>query len=196
VGLKPRPRSGDSLREPAFEQFVADSSTWLWRSAYLLTGDRSAAEDLLQLTLLRTARRWRAAQRAPAAYARRVLVNLVRGRHRQAGRRVTERTLEEANGTGPHALSLDPADAVARRDEVFDALAQLPAEQREVLVIRLYADLSAPETAAAIGTPQGTVKSRTSRALARMRELLADPFTAPDQPAPHEVAKDDSRTAH
>jgi RNA polymerase sigma-70 factor (sigma-E family) len=190
--VKPRPRlQRDPLREPAFEQFVADSSTWLLRSAYLLTGDRSAAEDLLQLTLLRTAGRWRSAQRAPAAYARRVLVNLVRDRHRQAARRVTERPLEEASGTGPYGLSLDHADAVARRDEVFDALARLPAEQREVLVLRFYAGLSTAETAAAIGTAEGTVKSRTSRALARMRDLLADPFPAPHQPAPDEVAKDD-----
>jgi RNA polymerase sigma-70 factor (sigma-E family) len=171
----------DPRQEPAFERFVAEQSPRLLRSAYLLTGDRGAAEDVLQVTLLRTAGRWRAAQRAPEAYARRVLVNLVRDRRRQATRRVAERPLGEAIGEQYHDSSGDHVEAVTGRSEVFGALARLPADQREVLVLRFYGDLSVAETAAALGTSEGTVKSRTSRALARMRELLADPV----QPALH-----------
>lgn len=179
----------DLRREPAYERFVADSSAWLLRTAYLLTGERAAAEDLLQLTLLRTARRWHAAQKAPEAYARRVLVNLVRDRQRRAARRAEERPFEEATTELLWARA-DHADAVAGRDEVIQALARLPIEQREVLVLRFYADLSVAESAAALDTSEGTVKSRTSRALARMRELLLSPVTPSAQPASGEVAND------
>jgi RNA polymerase sigma factor (sigma-70 family) len=68
-----------------------------------------------------------------------------------------------------------PADLIADRDELIAALARLPERQREVLVLRFYADLSVIETAEAVGASEGTVKSSTSRALERMRELLGDP---------------------
>jgi RNA polymerase sigma-70 factor (sigma-E family) len=179
----------DPRWEPEFERFVVDSSTRLLRSAYLLSGERAAAEDLLQLTLLRTAGRWRVAREAPEPYARRVLVNLARDRHRRMARRVTERPLEEAWAARSDGLSRDHADAVAGREEVVGALARLPVDQREVLVLRFYADLSVAETAAAIGTSEGTVKSRTSRALARMRELLGDPAKASNRRTSDEVAE-------
>jgi RNA polymerase sigma-70 factor (sigma-E family) len=166
---------------------VADSSTRLLRSAYLLSGDRASAEDLLQLTLIRTAGHWRAAQRAPELYARRVLVNLLRDRRRRTMRRVTERPFDDA----AVVEVADHADAVAGRSEVILALGRLPAEQREVLVLRFYADLSVAETAAVTGVSAGTVKSRTSRALARMRDLLAEPPTRPAKPTAVEVADDE-----
>jgi RNA polymerase sigma-70 factor (sigma-E family) len=157
--------------EEGFEQFVAGSAATLLRSAYLLTGDRGQAEDLLQLTLLRTARRWHVARRAPEAYARRVLINLFRDQWRRSQRRVDEQPLDDASA---EAASGHFADILAGREAVIAALRQLPARQREVLVLRFYSDLSVAETAAAIGASEGTVKSYTSRALARMRVLLAD----------------------
>lgn len=177
----------EALSGASFERFVAESSIRLLRTAYLLTGDRSGAEDLLQQALLRTARRWRSAQGAAEAYTRRVLVNLARDRHRGARRRVAESPLEEADPAEPD-LGSDPADVVAGREAVMKALARLPIEQREVLVLRFYADLSVAETAAAIGASQGTVKSRTSRALVRMRALLTDPPCP--RPTPVQVADD------
>jgi RNA polymerase sigma factor (sigma-70 family) len=66
------------------------------------------------------------------------------------------------------------------------ALAQLPDRQREVLVLRFYGDLSVAQTAAATGASEGTVKSHTSRALARMRELLADPVVPAVEASPDE----------
>jgi RNA polymerase sigma-70 factor (sigma-E family) len=161
-------------RDEAFEEFVADASARLLRSAQLLTGDRASAEDVLQLTLLRVSARWASAQLFPEAYARRVLVNLVRDRHRNAGRRVVERPLAEGRAAALTVVEDDPADQVIGRDAVIDALGRLPARQREVLVLRFYADLSVAQTAAATGRSEGTVKSDTSRALAEMRELLSE----------------------
>jgi RNA polymerase sigma-70 factor (sigma-E family) len=170
-----RGASAETGPEPdaTFEQFVSTCSATLLRSAYLLTGDHGQAEDLLQLTLLRTARRWQAARDSPQAYARRVLVNLSRDRKRRARRRVSEYPLDDATS---FSLADDHAEVIVGRDAVIRALRRLPVRQREVVVLRFYLDLSVSETAAAIGSSEGTVKSYTARALARMRELLADPL--------------------
>lgn len=162
-----------------FEAFVTGRSTGLLRVAYLLAGDRDVAEDLLQVTLMRVARHWRAAEAAPEAYARRVLINLSRDRVRQGRRRVVEAPWDEA------AIPVrddDLAEQIARRALLIAALARLPDRQREVLVLRFYADLSVAETALTTGTSEGTVKSNTSRALARMRELLRDPVSVEGSP--------------
>jgi RNA polymerase sigma-70 factor (sigma-E family) len=189
--LKVRPDvERDWRQEPVFERFVAERSARLLRIAYLLTGDRGTAEDLLQITLLRTAMHWPAARRAPEAYARRVLVNLVRDRARRAARRVTELPLEDSVDARLLDLSADPSERMMGRNEVFGALARLPAEQREVLVLRFYGDLSVAETAAATGASAGTVKSRTNRALARMRELLGGPARPASQPTAVEIGDD------
>jgi RNA polymerase sigma-70 factor (sigma-E family) len=161
-------------RDQSFERFVRGGSTGLLRTAVLLVGDREVAEDLLQATLMRVARRWVDASRSPEAYAHRVLVNLSRDRHRRVGRRVAEVPWNELTAD---PLLADHADAVAARSAVIAALAQLPTRQREVLVLRFYADLSVAETAAATGASEGTVKSYTSRALLRMRNLLGEPST-------------------
>src|SRR5213080_1799165 len=76
--------------DPSFDAFVADRSTALLRTAYLLTGDRGYAEDLLQTALLRVFRHWSRAREAPEAYARQVLVNLSRDRLRRMFRRPRE----------------------------------------------------------------------------------------------------------
>jgi DNA-directed RNA polymerase specialized sigma24 family protein len=73
-----------------FDRFALRVSSSLLRSAYLLTGDRGHAEDLLQVALWRTARRWHAVQGSPDAYAREVLVNLSRDRRRGLRRRPVE----------------------------------------------------------------------------------------------------------
>lgn len=163
------------------------SSTSLLRSAYLLCGDRGIAEDLLQLTLMRVCAHWRAASASPEAYARRVLVNLSRDRARRGRRRVSEAAWSEMAGAESHVPGRhDHAEEVAGRSAVMAALAQLPDRQREVLVLRFYGDLSVAQTAAATGASEGTVKSHTSRALARMRELLADPVVPAVEASPDE----------
>lgn len=158
--------------DPSFDAFVSGGSARLLRSAYLIIGDRAHAEDLLQVTLVRTARRWESAREAPDAYAYRVLMNLLKDRQRGLSRRVTEQPLGDQVAT--FAAAGDHVEAVSDRDALVRAMKLLPARQREVVVLRFFADLSVSETAAAIGSSQGSVKTHTSRALAKLREALAD----------------------
>jgi RNA polymerase sigma-70 factor (sigma-E family) len=166
-----RIHGGSRELDPAFEDFVRAQSPSLLRTAYLLTGDRGHAEDLLQTTLLRVAWRWPAASAQPDAYARRVLVNLSRDRWRNLSRRVRERHHPDL----PQLASPDSADRVADRAALVEALRELPARQREVIVFRFFADLTVADTATALGCGEGTVKAYTSRGLTRLRELLEEP---------------------
>jgi RNA polymerase sigma-70 factor (sigma-E family) len=159
---------GSQREQRAFEAFVADASGRLLRTAYLLSGDRGHAEDLVQATLMPTARRWARARHQPEAYARRVLVNLAKDRWRSLRRRVDEVGVEGESSevAGPED------DTVLEREQLLAAVRQLPARQRAVLVLRFFDDLSVVETAAALDCSEGTVKSQTSRALGRMRTVL------------------------
>jgi RNA polymerase sigma factor (sigma-70 family) len=67
----------------------------------------------------------------------------------------------------------DPLDPLADRTDLLDALAGLPRQQRAVLVLRYFNDLTEVQTAAVLGCSQGTIKSSASRGLARLREALA-----------------------
>src|SRR5262249_39846066 len=163
---------GSRREQQAFETFVADASGRLMRTAYLLCGDRGHAEDLVQSTLLRTARRWPRARQRPEAYARRGLVNLAKDRWRAVGRR-GEGGAEVAVGAD---VSSPEEDGVLERERLLAAIRELPAGQRAVLVLRFFDDLSVAETAAALDVSEGTVKSQTARALDRMRGVL-DPST-------------------
>ncbi|MCE7008049.1 SigE family RNA polymerase sigma factor [Kibdelosporangium philippinense] len=154
-----------------FEQFVASRSGVLLRTAYLLcAGDRGAAEDLLQEVLERMYPKWRRINGTPEAYARAALANASANRWRRRARRVTETPLTDLLGP---AVS-GPENEVINRDEVVRALGALPERMRAVLVLRFYDDLSEADTAAAMGCSVGTVKSQTSRGLARLREVLGE----------------------
>jgi len=169
----------------SFDEFVEDRSTALLRTAFLLTGDRGHAEDLLQTTLLRTLRRWVKARAAPEAYARRVLVNLSKDRRRTRARRPQETSMP------PDVAVLSPVDGgydqVADRRVVLDALAELPPRQRQVVVLRFVEDLSVEQTADLLGCSSGTVKSHTARALTRLRELLADFYGSQNEKEKNDV---------
>ena len=155
--------------DPSFTKFVTSGSARLLRSAYLLTGDRDDSEDLLQMTLVRTARRWDAARTSPHAYAHRVLVNLLHDRRRTLSRRVRQEWLDAVDDRLPSVT--DGAQARVDRLAILGAIRGLPARQREVVVLRFFADLSVSETAAAIGASEGTVKTHTSRALTHLRAV-------------------------
>jgi RNA polymerase sigma-70 factor (sigma-E family) len=170
--------SGLCEQRDAFRTFATRVSPALMRSALVLTGDRGHAEDLLQATLWRTARRWSSINGSPEAYAQRVLINLSRDRRRGLSRRVSELSRVDP----PAGVVEDQVARLAERDWMVQAIRRLPARQREVLVLRFLLDLSVEQTARVLGTSHGTVKSHTSRALNQMRELLADPPATSDQP--------------
>jgi RNA polymerase sigma-70 factor (sigma-E family) len=155
-----------------FRSFVEAQWQPLLRTAYLLTGDRGLAEDLVQSTLLQVHRRWARIERldAPAAYARRVLVNLNSSSWRR--RRVREVL---------HLAMPDPADvhdasaAVDLRDQLWRACLGLPPRRRAVVVLRYFEDLPDEEVARVLGISVSTVKTQAHRALATLRAELEAP---------------------
>lgn len=154
--------------ESDFEAFVEASGHRLLRTAYLLVGDMHAAEDLLQTALERTARRWTRISGVPEAYARTTIANLATDRWRRRRARPPEVFIDP-----PDAMGADFTTDVVVRDALIRALNQLTRRQRAVLVLRYFDDLTEPETAAALGISVGTVKSSASRALGRLREIVA-----------------------
>lgn len=150
-----------------FDAFVAESADGLLRTAYLIVGDLHEAEDIVQETLLKVARRWPRVRRMdhPVAYARRILVNLALRGGPKRSRRRTE--LSETRSADPVAPApLEPDDAL------HAALAALPPRQRAVLVLRYFLDLPEVEVASLLDCSLGTVKSTASRALARIEKTL------------------------
>ncbi len=182
------PVRGDQ-RRAAFEQFVDDSTASLLRTAYLVTGDTGQAEDLVQESFFKIARRWArvVSMENPRGYARRIVINLAlddsrrRSRHRAelAGRAHPVRSPSrpwEAQVTGGAVAAADD------RLELVRALGELSPRQRAVLVLRYFDDLTESETASTLGCSVGTVKSTTSRALEKMRQLVPD-TNRRDEPA-------------
>ena len=151
-----------------FTEFVHASWASLYRTAYLMLGDRAEAEDLVQTTLAKTYASWSKVRevRAAPAFARTVLVNTAASWFRKKSWR-NERPTAVLPDSGHEN---DPTD----RPAVIAALAQLPPRQRAVIVLRYYDDLTVAQTAAALGCSDGTVKSQTSDALTRLRGLLGD----------------------
>ena len=160
----------DQDRE-AFVQFVHASSARLTRLAVLLIAERQGADDLVQAAFERTLRHWPRLQRdgSPELYARRILVNLAIDNSRSRSRR------PEVLSQPPDESVNDCAEIVGERMRVLNALAKLPRQQRAVVVLRYYADLSEAAIAETLDCSVGTVKSNAHRATARLRELLGDP---------------------
>lgn len=159
--------------DASFEQFVAECTDRLLLSAVLLVGgDWAAGEDLLQGALERTYRHWdRMNNPRPEAYVRRVLVNAATSRWRRLRARVGEvPLLLDGDWTlDPAGHGDDPADRLATHEALIRALRDLPPRQRAVLVLRYFDDLPEAEVAAALGCTVGTVRSQTSRGLAKLR---------------------------
>jgi RNA polymerase sigma-70 factor (sigma-E family) len=145
-----------------FEDYVASRFRALCRLAYLLTGDWAEAEDLVQEALVRCERRWRTISADdPHAYVRRAVVNGAANWRRR--RRAELPLAEDVLTAGDHTAITDA------RLMLVAALRRLPMEQRQVLVLRFFEQLSEAETAHALGIAAGTVKSRTSRGLDALR---------------------------
>lgn len=148
-----------------YPSFYAAASATLLRTAWLLTGDWPAAEDLVQTTMTEVWRGWDrvSATTAPVAYVRTILVRtFLRGRRRRWTGEAPAAVLPEPAGDDPSAR----ADV---RRVLLDSLAHLPPRQRAVVALRYLADLPEAEVAATLGCSVGAVKSQASKALAKLR---------------------------
>lgn len=136
------------------------------RLAYLLTGDRMLAEDLVQESFARLIGRLRHLRDPDAfdAYLRRTIVNLSRShfRHRAVERAFVERE-------GPRIPRESPEPDVATHEAMRRALLSLPERQRAAIVLRFYEDLSEQQTADVLRCRPGTVRSLVSRGMAALR---------------------------
>jgi RNA polymerase sigma-70 factor (sigma-E family) len=148
-----------------FDEFVRAHAAGLHATAWLLCGNREDARDLVQSTLLVVFRRWeRLTQENLRGYAVTVLAH----EHRRAVRTTWRRSRAERLAAPHEPLLVDPADPQALQRW----LAALPPRQRAAVVLRVVADMSERDVAAALGCSVGTVKSQTSRALAALRATV------------------------
>ena len=145
--------------EDAFEALYRERWDPMVRLAYLLTGNRAIAEELVQDAFVSVHRSWvtRAMPANPPAYLRAAVVNACRS----WGRR---RSLERLRRPAPP----EPVGLVA--DELWDVLLVLPARQRAAIVLRFYEDLPDEEIAEVLGCKVGTVRTAVFRALERLRQ--------------------------
>jgi RNA polymerase sigma-70 factor (sigma-E family) len=171
--LSPRKHRAQGLD---FEDYVRIRHDNLMRSARRLVADPLDAQDLLQTALMRTYRRWDriADKRLADAYLRRVMIN-TRTQWWRA-RKLEELPVEQL----PDASVEDSTDQHADRALLIDIMRVLAPQQRRVVVLRHWEQMSTDETAAALGMAPGAVKSTLHRALARLRQELQrrDPDSA------------------
>ena len=173
VKLAERAMNGDVA---AYERLVREYESLAFRAAFVITGDSQEAEDAVQEALVkayRSMKRFRPG--APfRPWLMTIVANEARNRRKAAGRRTSLalRVAEESvagNHASPEAAAMDSE----RRAELLRALEGLREEDRQAIACRYFLGLSEAETAAALGCAKGTVKSRTSRALGRLRERMA-----------------------
>jgi RNA polymerase sigma-70 factor (ECF subfamily) len=167
-----RARSGD---DGAFGMLVARHQTVAFRTAYVICGNAAEAEDAAQEAFIR-ARAAMSRFRADAPFRPwmlTIVANEARNRRRAAGRRQALAG-RVAAAEQPAAVLLPEAAALAgsERRELAAALSQIGPEHREVIALRYLLDLSEAECAAALKCRPGTVKSRLSRALGKLRVEL------------------------
>ena len=173
--LVERARGGDGA---AYAALVRDHEETAFRIAYVICGNAADAEEAAQEGFIKAYRalgRFRAGEPL-RPWLLTIVANEARNRLKSAGRRerLVLRVAEERRPGGavpsPEAALLD----FERRDELLAAVADLPETDRQAIACRYFLDLSEEETAAALGCPRGTVKSRVSRALERLRAELAE----------------------
>ena len=154
---------------PDFDSWVAARGPALLRLAYVLTGNATDAEDVVQDALSRALPRWSRISTVedPNAYVRRMVVNAHVSRWRKVRRREVpvEVVRDRPVPTGV---------AAEDRDRLWRACRALPPDQRTAVVLRFYEDLDYAEIAALTGVREGSVRSRVSRGIAAMRHELGE----------------------
>jgi RNA polymerase sigma factor (sigma-70 family) len=172
IALAERARRGD---ERAFEELVLMYQDIAFRTAFLLTRSAADAEDAAQAGFVKA---WAALPRfrrgAPfKPWLLRIVANEAHNRRRSAGRRA-ELELRAAAAQPPGDAAPSPEGAALeheRREELLELISRLGERDRDVITCRYFLELSEQETAQVLGVRQGTVKSRTARALARLQEV-------------------------
>jgi len=172
--LVARARRGDA---DAYEELVHTHQGIALRTAYVVAGNAADAEEAVQDAFVKAYRAlWRFRPGAPfKPWLLRIVANEARNRRRSAGRRAALALRATQEPSGEAAPSPEAALLGAeQRAELIEALNRLPENDREALACRYFLDLSEAETAAALGVRPGTVKSRVSRALERLRAELGE----------------------
>jgi RNA polymerase sigma-70 factor (sigma-E family) len=170
AGVATAPRSVEILSTAAmdFATWVDDYQRSLLAFAQLVAGDAHTAEDLVQTALARAYLKWStigAPGQNPLAYVHRIIVNENASLWRRAWKRRERSTDSLPDTVQPEG----PAD-----DQTWALVQALPARQRAVIALRYYADLSVTQTAEAMGCSTGSVKTHTSRAIAKLKLALKD----------------------
>ena len=151
--------------DPGFREYVTSRSRSLLRTAYLLTGNRADAEDLVQSALAKTYLAWDRIEdrRALDGYVRRAMVNTHISWWRR--RRVEEYPMDQI----PDRAVVDHAGTSDLEDMIRRAVDRLPQRMRAAVLLRYFEDMTEAEVADALGVSLGTVKSTVSRAVAKLR---------------------------
>ena len=174
--LVERAKQGDA---DAYAEIIGRHQEGVFRMAYLITGDAEDAEDVAQEALVKAYRalpRFRLG-RPIRPWLLRIVANEARNRRRSVGRavRLAPRIAQD-HASVDAAPSAEAAVLVREaRANVLRAFDQLRDDDRRVIACRYFLDLSEAETAEVLSLRRGTVKSRLSRALSRLRSLLVDP---------------------
>jgi RNA polymerase sigma-70 factor (sigma-E family) len=156
-------------RDAEFTEYLNARQPSLLRTAYLLTGDRHQAEDILQTSLAKLYLAWHKVNDRSSvdAYVRRIMVNENNSLWRR-GWKKREYAAEHLPEGDPHHDSYDEGLGAA----LWQVVQTLPPKARAVVVLRYYEQLSETETADVLGISVGTVKSQCSRALASLRDRV------------------------
>ena len=164
-------------RDTEFAAYMQARQASLLRTAYLLTGDRHSAEDLVQTSLAKLYLAWDKVHDRGSidGYVRRIMVNENTSLWRRAWKR-----REHSSDSLPDRGAVDTYDD-GMGGELWSFVQTLPPRQRSVIVLRYYEQLSEAEIADVLGVSVGTVKSQASRALAALRAR-----------APHALHPDES----
>ncbi|MGE5275246.1 MAG: RNA polymerase sigma factor [Verrucomicrobiota bacterium] len=188
--LVARAQRGDA---DAYEELVRAYQGIAFRTAYVLAGSAADAEEAAQDAFVKAYRAlWRFRAGSPfKPWLLRIVANEARNRRRSAGRRTALALRAAQMPSGEAAPSPEAALlGVERREQLIAALDRLGVADREAIACRYFLDLTEAETGAALGVRRGTVKSRLSRALERLRAELEAAGVAggapPENPAEEE----------
>lgn len=169
-----RAMTGDAA---AWEPLVRAHQEAVFRFAYLLLGDPDDAEDVAQETFLRA---WRYLARFDSTRPLRpwllsIASNLASNRRRSAGRYLSALTRAFRNESAPPNTEEKSAQRMQASD-LWKAVRNLNLTDQQIVYLRFFLDLSVAETAEALKVAEGTVKSRLSRALEKLRTIIRDDF--------------------